>query len=106
MTVTAAVIPTPPRELRLLWDMFHSVRYPPGFIPRDNLDTGQVGCWARPFLSLSLPAPICACRRKDLLWDMFHSVRYPPGFIPRDNLDTGQVRAAPHAFLRAKRARA
>mmetsp|Transcript_1171 Transcript_1171/g.3431 ORF Transcript_1171/g.3431 Transcript_1171/m.3431 type:complete len:1157 (-) Transcript_1171:13-3483(-) len=34
----ANVIPTPPRENRLLWDQFHSIRYPPGYIPRDNLD--------------------------------------------------------------------
>ncbi|GBG80412.1 hypothetical protein CBR_g30877 [Chara braunii] len=32
------VIPTPPREKRLLWDQFHSVQYPPGYIPRDSLD--------------------------------------------------------------------
>lgn len=32
------VIPTPPRERRILWDQFHNVRYPPGYIPRDSLD--------------------------------------------------------------------
>ena len=30
--------PTPPREKRVLWSQFHSVRYPPGYIPRDSLD--------------------------------------------------------------------
>eukprot|EP00899_Mesostigma_viride_P028660 jgi/Mesvir1/897/Mv17459-RA.1 len=34
----AAVIPTPPRERRILWDQFHNVKYPPAYIPRDNLD--------------------------------------------------------------------
>ncbi len=26
------------REKRILWDQFHSVRYPPAYIPRDSLD--------------------------------------------------------------------
>ncbi|GAB4839213.1 Membrane-bound transcription factor site-1 protease [Ancistrocladus abbreviatus] len=32
------VIPTPPRLKRILWDQFHSIKYPPGYIPRDSLD--------------------------------------------------------------------
>lgn len=32
------VISTPPRERRLLWDQFHNLRYPSGYVPRDNLD--------------------------------------------------------------------
>nr|XP_043625245.1 subtilisin-like protease SBT6.1 isoform X2 [Erigeron canadensis] len=32
------VIPTPPRSMRILWDQFHSIKYPPGYIPRDSLD--------------------------------------------------------------------
>ncbi|XP_076911400.1 subtilisin-like protease SBT6.1 isoform X1 [Bidens hawaiensis] len=32
------VIPTPPRSVRVLWDQFHSIKYPPGYIPRDSLD--------------------------------------------------------------------
>lgn len=38
MPVTAAIVPTPPREARVLWDQFHSVKYPPAYLPRDNLD--------------------------------------------------------------------
>lgn len=38
LPVKAAVIPTPLREKRILWDQFHSIRYPPGYIPRDSLD--------------------------------------------------------------------
>lgn len=38
MTIKVNVIPKPPREKRLLWDQFHNVRYPPGYIPRDNID--------------------------------------------------------------------
>ena len=38
MTLKVNVIPTPPRNKRLLWDQFHNVRYPPGYIPRDNID--------------------------------------------------------------------
>lgn len=32
------VAPTPPRSKRVLWDQFHSIKYPPGYIPRDSLD--------------------------------------------------------------------
>ena len=36
--MTFAIVATPPREKRILWSQYHSVRYPPGYIPRDNLD--------------------------------------------------------------------
>ncbi|CAA0823328.1 Subtilisin-like protease SBT6.1 [Striga hermonthica] len=32
------IVPTPERSLRVLWDQFHSIKYPPGYIPRDSLD--------------------------------------------------------------------
>ncbi|XP_047970773.1 subtilisin-like protease SBT6.1 isoform X1 [Salvia hispanica] len=32
------VVPTPQRSQRVLWDQFHSIKYPPGYIPRDSLD--------------------------------------------------------------------
>ncbi|KAK4481216.1 hypothetical protein RD792_012099 [Penstemon davidsonii] len=32
------VVPTPERSMRVLWDQFHSIKYPPGYIPRDSLD--------------------------------------------------------------------
>ncbi|KAM7276499.1 hypothetical protein ACFE04_018365 [Oxalis oulophora] len=32
------VAPTPPRFKRVLFDQFHSIKYPPGYIPRDSLD--------------------------------------------------------------------
>lgn len=38
VALKVSVIPTPPRAQRILWDQFHSVRYPPGYIPRDSLD--------------------------------------------------------------------
>jgi membrane-bound transcription factor site-1 protease len=38
MPVTARIVPTPPRASRVLWDQFHSVKYPPAYLPRDNLD--------------------------------------------------------------------
>uniref|UniRef100_A0A1I8FGA3 SGNH_hydro domain-containing protein n=1 Tax=Macrostomum lignano TaxID=282301 RepID=A0A1I8FGA3_9PLAT len=31
------IAPRPPRSRRLLWDQFHSLRYPSGYFPRDNL---------------------------------------------------------------------
>ena len=41
MTLKVNVVPTPSRDKRLLWDQFHNVRYPPGYIPRDNIDMKQ-----------------------------------------------------------------
>ncbi|KAK9806804.1 hypothetical protein WJX72_003461 [[Myrmecia] bisecta] len=38
LPITMQVIPTPPRAKRVLWDQFHSLRYPPAYIPRDSLD--------------------------------------------------------------------
>lgn len=35
--VSAEIIPTPPRGKRILWDQFHSIRYPPAYFPRDDL---------------------------------------------------------------------
>ena len=31
------VTPPPPRRRRLLWDTWHSLRYPPAYLPRDDL---------------------------------------------------------------------
>jgi hypothetical protein len=43
---TARIAPPPPRHHRVLWDVFHSVRYPPGYLPRDNLDVrGDILDW-------------------------------------------------------------
>ncbi|KAL4525136.1 hypothetical protein Ndes2526A_g07218 [Nannochloris sp. 'desiccata'] len=36
--LTVEIIPTPPREKRVLWDQFHSIRYPPAYFPRDDLE--------------------------------------------------------------------
>jgi hypothetical protein len=36
--VSAVIKPTPPREQRIVWDVLHSIKYPPGYVPRDNLD--------------------------------------------------------------------
>jgi membrane-bound transcription factor site-1 protease len=38
LPLRAIIAPTPPRARRILWDQLHSVRYPPGYLPRDNLD--------------------------------------------------------------------
>ncbi|KAL5970695.1 Membrane-bound transcription factor site-1 protease, partial [Taenia solium] len=31
------IIPTPKRELRILWDAFHNIRYPAAYVPTDDL---------------------------------------------------------------------
>lgn len=38
-SIKCKVIPKPPRQKRILWDQFHSLRYPPGYLPRDSLKT-------------------------------------------------------------------
>ncbi|XP_058460840.1 membrane-bound transcription factor site-1 protease isoform X2 [Malaya genurostris] len=35
--IKVKIIPQPPRHKRILWDQYHSLRYPPGYLPRDNL---------------------------------------------------------------------
>jgi membrane-bound transcription factor site-1 protease len=40
--VKVEVIPTPPREKRILWDQFHSISYPSGFLPSDNRKKDQL----------------------------------------------------------------
>eukprot|EP00898_Chlorokybus_atmophyticus_P007485 jgi/Chlat1/7738/Chrsp66S07212 len=45
MPIKAQVIPTPPRHKRILWDQYHNVRYPPGYIPRDSLDVRDILDW-------------------------------------------------------------
>ncbi|KAL4703422.1 hypothetical protein ACJJTC_008141, partial [Scirpophaga incertulas] len=37
LPVRVRVIPVPVRSRRLLWDQFHSLRYPGGYFPRDDL---------------------------------------------------------------------
>ncbi|PAA56411.1 hypothetical protein BOX15_Mlig029228g2 [Macrostomum lignano] len=37
LPVRVRIAPRPPRSRRLLWDQFHSLRYPSGYFPRDNL---------------------------------------------------------------------
>lgn len=35
--IKVKIIPKPARNKRILWDQYHSLRYPPGYLPRDNL---------------------------------------------------------------------
>uniref|UniRef100_A0A1A9V2Z8 Membrane-bound transcription factor site-1 protease n=1 Tax=Glossina austeni TaxID=7395 RepID=A0A1A9V2Z8_GLOAU len=35
--ITVKIMAKPPRHKRVLWDQYHNLRYPPGYIPRDNL---------------------------------------------------------------------
>ncbi|XP_050684015.1 membrane-bound transcription factor site-1 protease isoform X2 [Leptidea sinapis] len=37
LPIRARVIPVPVRSRRLIWDQFHSLRYPGGYFPRDDL---------------------------------------------------------------------
>ena len=39
------IIPTPPRSRRILWDQFHSLSYPLGFFPNDNLGDSAPFDW-------------------------------------------------------------
>uniref|UniRef100_A0A915B2A3 Peptidase S8/S53 domain-containing protein n=2 Tax=Parascaris univalens TaxID=6257 RepID=A0A915B2A3_PARUN len=35
--VRVRIIPTPPRSQRIIWDQYRNMRYPPGYLPRDDL---------------------------------------------------------------------
>lgn len=35
--INVKIVPKPPKHKRILWDQFHNLQYPPGYIPRDNL---------------------------------------------------------------------
>ncbi|VDN59243.1 unnamed protein product [Dracunculus medinensis] len=35
--IRARIVPTPPRKERILWDQYRNIRYPPGYMPRDDL---------------------------------------------------------------------
>ena len=35
--VRVRIVPVPARQQRLLWDQWHSLRYPGGYVPRDDL---------------------------------------------------------------------
>ncbi|CAM0512155.1 unnamed protein product [Fasciola hepatica] len=37
LSIRANIVPTPDRSRRILFDQFHSLRYPSGYIPRDDL---------------------------------------------------------------------
>jgi membrane-bound transcription factor site-1 protease len=39
LQLRAKLIPKPPREKRILWDQFHSIKYPPAYLPRDDLSS-------------------------------------------------------------------
>ena len=41
LPVRTEIVPRPPRNRRLLWDMFHSIQYPPGYVPRDSLESDK-----------------------------------------------------------------
>ena len=35
------IIPTPIREKKILWDVYHNIGYPSAFVPRDDLDSSR-----------------------------------------------------------------
>ncbi|XP_075163692.1 membrane-bound transcription factor site-1 protease isoform X2 [Haematobia irritans] len=35
--IKVKITPKPPRQKRILWDQFHNIQYPHGYMPRDNL---------------------------------------------------------------------
>lgn len=41
MELYANIIPTPDRAKRILWDQFHSIKYPPAYVPRDDLSVSS-----------------------------------------------------------------
>ena len=55
------VVPTPPRARRLLFDARHNLRYPPAYLPRDNL---QVSCGGSRLPHIGPPPPEHAARAR------------------------------------------
>ena len=39
LVLKAKIIPKPDRSKRILWDQFHSIKYPPAYLPRDDLSS-------------------------------------------------------------------
>lgn len=37
LSLKAKIVPKPERSKRILWDQFHSIKYPPAYLPRDDL---------------------------------------------------------------------
>jgi len=37
LRLRATIVPTPPRARRVAWDTWHSLQYPPAYVPRDDL---------------------------------------------------------------------
>ena len=40
-SIRCKIIPKPPKQKRILWDQYHNLRYPPGYLPRDSLKIKQ-----------------------------------------------------------------
>ncbi|KAL9648697.1 hypothetical protein ABK040_003635 [Willaertia magna] len=38
LSLKVKIIPTPLKQQRILWDQYHNIQYPPGYVPRDNLN--------------------------------------------------------------------
>lgn len=43
--ILCKIIPTPPRQQRILYDLFHSLRFPSGYLPRDSLKSTPQPEW-------------------------------------------------------------
>ena len=41
LPVKIPVVHTPLRQARILWDQYHNIQYPPGYVPRDNLNNKE-----------------------------------------------------------------
>lgn len=83
-------------------DYMHSIKYPPGYLPRDNLDARVRGeSWERVGGGRRDREGVRGCAASGalmfgggwggdegrFLWGQMHSLKCPPGYLPRDNLD-------------------
>ncbi len=57
MPIKAAIAPPPPRHKRLLWDQFHSIKYPPGAPPQGGKEKRVLPARAR----LAAPGGVLHC---------------------------------------------
>lgn len=71
LAVRLEAAPNPPRSKRVLWDVFHSVRYPPGYVPRDSLkETKDLLDWLGDHPHTNFRALYAALRRHGYFVDV------------------------------------
>eukprot|EP00050_Salpingoeca_kvevrii_P008782 m.305085 g.305085 ORF g.305085 m.305085 type:complete len:1053 (+) comp17496_c0_seq1:79-3237(+) len=70
LPVSVAVEPPPPRSRRLLWDQFHSIAYPSGYFPKDDLSASDPLDWHQDHLHTNFKTLFAHLRRAGFFIDV------------------------------------